>query len=80
MGYEWARCSSGGEEYENTAFRFEEVSIIFGDPLSVTIDDPQHSIREQREVTFSHSAKHRLLVVCTYLFNSWATVAGRSGK
>lgn len=26
---------------------FEEASTIFGDPLSVTIDDRQHSIREQ---------------------------------
>jgi uncharacterized protein len=42
---------------------FEEASTIFGDPLSVTIDDPQHSIREQRWVTLGHSAKHRLLVV-----------------
>jgi uncharacterized DUF497 family protein len=72
--FEW------GRRVRKYGVSFEEVSIIFGDPLSVTIDDPQHSIREQREVTFSHSAKHRLLVVCTYLFNSWATVAGRSGK
>jgi uncharacterized DUF497 family protein len=42
---------------------FEEASTIFGDPLSVTIDDPQHSAREQRWVTLGHSAKHRLLAV-----------------
>lgn len=42
---------------------FEEASMIFGDPLSVTIDDRRHSIREQRGVTLGHSAKHRLLVV-----------------
>jgi uncharacterized DUF497 family protein len=40
---------------------FEEASTIFGDPLSVTIDDPQHSAREQRWVTLGHSAKHRLV-------------------
>jgi len=27
---------------------FEEASTIFGDPLSVTIADPEHSIREHR--------------------------------
>jgi uncharacterized DUF497 family protein len=42
---------------------FEEASTIFADPLSVTIDDPQHSTREQRWVTVGHSAKHRVLVV-----------------
>jgi uncharacterized DUF497 family protein len=42
---------------------FEEASTIFGDPLSVTIDDPQHSVREPRGLTLGHSAKHRLLVV-----------------
>ena len=42
---------------------FEEASTIFGDPLSVTIDDPQHSAREQRWVTLGHSAKYRLLAV-----------------
>lgn len=42
---------------------FEEASTIFGDPLSVTIADPEHSIREHRWMTLGHSAKHRLLVV-----------------
>jgi uncharacterized DUF497 family protein len=42
---------------------FEEASTVFGDLLSVTIDDPQHSTREQRWVTLGHSAKHRLLTV-----------------
>ena len=27
---------------------FEEASTVFGDTLSVTIDDPLHSMREQR--------------------------------
>jgi uncharacterized protein len=42
---------------------FDEASTIFGDPLAVTIDDPQHSIREPRWVTLGHSARHRLLAV-----------------
>ena len=42
---------------------FEEASTVFGDILSVTIDDPSHSMREQRCVTLGHSSKHRLLVV-----------------
>ncbi len=42
---------------------FEEASTVFGDTLSVTIDDPLHSMREQRCVTLGHSTKQRLLVV-----------------
>jgi uncharacterized protein len=42
---------------------FDEASTVFGDTLSVTIDDPFHSVREQRCVTLGHSSKHRLLVV-----------------
>jgi uncharacterized DUF497 family protein len=42
---------------------FDEASTIFGDPLSMTIDDPQHSISEPRWVTLGHSARHRLLAV-----------------
>ena len=42
---------------------FEEASTVFGDTLSVTIDDPLHSMREQRCVTLGLSTKQRLLVV-----------------
>lgn len=42
---------------------FEETSTVFGDTLSVTIDDPLHSMREQRCVTLGHSTKQRVLVV-----------------
>jgi len=42
---------------------FEEASTIFGDPLSVTIDDPVHSHEEERFVTVGRSVKHKLLVV-----------------
>jgi uncharacterized protein len=42
---------------------FEEASMVFGDTLSVTIDDPLHSMREQRCVTLGQSTKQRLLVV-----------------
>jgi uncharacterized protein len=42
---------------------FEEASTVFGDTLSITIDDPLHSMREQRCVALGHSTKQRLLVV-----------------
>lgn len=42
---------------------FEEAATVFGDPLSLTIDDPAHSATESRFVTVGVSARRRLLVV-----------------
>lgn len=42
---------------------FEEASTAFEDPLSLTIDDPLHSIGEERFILLGMSYKHRLLVV-----------------
>lgn len=42
---------------------FEEASTVFGDPLSLTIQDPKHSNTEDRYVTIGLSAKFRIIVV-----------------
>jgi uncharacterized DUF497 family protein len=42
---------------------FDEAATIFADPLSVTIDDPQHSQDEDRFITLGESHRRRLLVV-----------------
>jgi len=42
---------------------FEEASTAFQDILSLTIDDPLHSIDEERVVLIGMSNKNRLLVV-----------------
>ena len=42
---------------------FEESCTIFGDPLSLTIDDPLHSIEEDRFITIGLSNRGRILVV-----------------
>jgi len=42
---------------------FEEASTVFGDPLSDTFDDPDHSIEEQRFIIIGHSENGRLLFV-----------------
>jgi len=42
---------------------FVEASTAFKDPLSLTIDDPLHSIDEQRFVLMGMSFNNRLLVV-----------------
>jgi uncharacterized DUF497 family protein len=42
---------------------FEEARTVFGDPLAVTIADPDHSADEQRELTVGWSDRHRVLLV-----------------
>jgi uncharacterized DUF497 family protein len=42
---------------------FEEAATVFRDPLSATGLDPDHSVGEERFVTFGVSTNGRLLVV-----------------
>jgi uncharacterized protein len=42
---------------------FEEASTVFGDPLSLTIPDPDHSRTEERHVTMGAAFTGKLLVV-----------------
>lgn len=42
---------------------FEEAASVFGDPLALTFRDPDHSISEERWLTFGVSYSDRLLVV-----------------
>lgn len=42
---------------------FEEAVTVFGDPLAVTIADPDHSVGEFRFLTTGQSRLQRLLVV-----------------
>jgi uncharacterized DUF497 family protein len=42
---------------------FEEAATIFGDPLSLTISDPDHSLNEMRYITMGKALTGKLLVV-----------------
>jgi uncharacterized DUF497 family protein len=42
---------------------FEEAATVFGDPLSDTFDDPDHSANERRFVIIGMSAKGKMLIV-----------------
>jgi hypothetical protein len=42
---------------------FREAATVFRDPLSQTGSDPDHSLDEERVVTFGVSTRGRLLVV-----------------
>lgn len=42
---------------------FDEATSVFGDPLAATGRDPDHSVGEERFVTFGISSAGRLLIV-----------------
>jgi uncharacterized DUF497 family protein len=42
---------------------FEEAATVFGDPFSLTIEDPLHSEDEDRFVIIGESLQRRILVV-----------------
>ena len=42
---------------------FEEAASVFADPIAYTFDDPDHSVGEQRVLTFGFSHSGRLLAV-----------------
>jgi len=45
------------------AVSFDDAATAFGDPLSIAITDPEHSVGEERWLLLGQSATGRLLVV-----------------
>ena len=41
---------------------FQEAGTVFGDPMALTFDDPDHSLGEARFLTFGISRAHKLLI------------------
>jgi uncharacterized DUF497 family protein len=42
---------------------FEEAKSVFGDPFSITIDDPDHSEEERRFIDIGKSVSGKLLII-----------------
>jgi uncharacterized DUF497 family protein len=42
---------------------FAEATTVVGDPLSITVPDPDHSVDEDRDITVGRSIRGRLLIV-----------------
>jgi len=59
---------------------FDEASTVFGDPLAVTIDDPDTSTDENRLLTKGMSQRWKLLVVAhTYEGGVIRIISARRG-
>ena len=62
MRFEWD-TKKAEKNLKKHGVTFEEAATIFGDPLAVTFQDPDHSFEEERQLTFGQSLQRRLIVV-----------------
>ncbi len=62
MQFEWDTAKAA-ESLAKHGVSFEEAATVFRDTLSATGADPDHSVGEERFITFGVSTSGRLLVV-----------------
>ena len=62
MRFDWDKQKAAANLAKHKV-SFEEAATVFGDPLSDTFDDPDHSADEQRFLIIGHSENGRLLFV-----------------
>jgi uncharacterized DUF497 family protein len=62
IGFEWDSRKEAGNRRKH-GVGFSEASTVFGDPLSITIPDPDHSESERRFIIVGVSDERKLLVV-----------------
>ena len=62
LTFEW-HSPKARSNFAKHGVGFEEASTVFGDPLSLTIPDPEHSRMEERFVTMGTAFTGKLLVV-----------------
>ena len=60
MRFDWDK-NKAASNFAKHNVSFEEATTVFGDPLSDTFDDPDHSAEEQRFLIIGHSEQGRLL-------------------
>ena len=62
MRFEWDENKAARNLIKH-GVSFEEATTVFGDSLSDTFDDPDHSVEERRFIVVGVSEKGRMLVV-----------------
>jgi uncharacterized DUF497 family protein len=62
LDFEWDD-EKAAENLKKHKVDFEEAKTVFGDPFSITINDPAHSVSEQRFIDIGQSVKSKILVV-----------------
>ena len=62
MKYEWDQ-EKAANNLKKHGISFSEATSVFGDPFAITFDDPDHSIGEQRFLTFGMTQTGTLVIV-----------------
>ena len=62
MKFEWDSKKAASNRLKH-GVSFQEAASVFGDPLSITYYDPDHSATEQRFITVGMSQSGRVLMV-----------------
>jgi len=62
MRFEWDE-NKAAQNLAKHGVSFEEAMTVFGDPLSDTFNDPDHSIDERRFIIIGISERGRILIV-----------------
>lgn len=62
MRFEWAPKKAAAN-LKKHGVSFQEAATVFGDPLAISFQDPDHSEEEERQITFGLSIQKRLIVV-----------------
>ncbi len=62
MDFEWNQ-NKASKNQKKHGISFSEASTVFGDPLELTISDPDHSHEELRFLSVGRSALGNLLLV-----------------
>jgi uncharacterized DUF497 family protein len=62
MRFEWDTAKAGRNRAKH-GLSFQEAATVFGDPLSFTFPDPDHSGIEDRFITVGHTRRGRLVLV-----------------
>ena len=62
LSFEWNE-NKASASLKKHGVSFEEATTVFGDTWSITVNDPLHSIDEDRFIIIEHSYKNRLVVV-----------------
>jgi len=60
--FEWDKRKAASNLKKHSV-SFREAASVFGDPLAITFDDPDHSIGEYRLLTFGATRTGKLVIV-----------------
>ena len=62
MNFEWDN-NKAIVNLKKHGVSFQEGTTVFGDPLAITFNDPDHSIGEHRLLTFGSTSTGKLIIV-----------------